>query len=96
MPFVGEDLPETDYLVMVSRADERPFCDVWPIGLREPLPVLPIPLLRPDPDIPIDLGAALRTVYERAHYERRINYNIPPIPKLKSTDVDWAANLIAN
>jgi hypothetical protein len=95
MPFVGESLPETDYLAMVSRADDRPFCDVWPIGLREPLPVLPVPLLRPDPDIPMDLGAALRTVYERAHYERRINYNVPPIPRLKSTDADWAANLIA-
>jgi len=89
MPFVGETLPETDYLAM-----ERPFCDVWPIGLREPLPVLSVPLLRPDPDVPLDLGAALGTVYERAHYERRINYKVPPVPRLKQADADWAASVL--
>ena len=94
MPFVGETLPETDYLAMVSRSYERPFCDVWPIGLREPLPVLSVPLLRPDPDVPLDLGAALRTVYERAHYERRINYKVPPVPRLKQADADWAASVL--
>jgi hypothetical protein len=93
MPFVGKTLPETNYLVMVSRASERPDCDVWPIGLRDPLPVLPVPLRRPDPDVPLDLGKALRIAYERAHYERRINYNAPPIPPLKQKDAVWAASL---
>ncbi|OQY51813.1 MAG: hypothetical protein DRR08_05260 [Candidatus Parabeggiatoa sp. nov. 2] len=48
IPLVG--LPKTDYLAMVSRTYQRPDCEVWPIKLRESLPVLPVPLLRPDPD----------------------------------------------
>jgi hypothetical protein len=51
------------------------------------------PLLRPDPDVPLSLGAALRTVYERAHYERRINYNVPPVPPLSKADADWVASV---
>jgi len=94
MPFVEESLPEMDYLAMVSRAYKRPDCEVWPIGLREPLPVLPIPLSRPDPDIPLDLGQALRTAYERAHYERRINYKLPPIPSIKPKNVAWVESCL--
>ncbi len=92
IPLVG--LPKTDYLAMVSRSYQRPDCEVWPIKLRESLPVLPVPLLRPDSDVPLDLGEALRTAYERAHYERRINYNAPPTPPLKSEDAAWATGLI--
>jgi len=40
--------------------------EVWPIKLRQPLPVLPV--LWPDPDVPLDIGQALRIVYERARY----------------------------
>jgi len=82
-------LPKTDYLAMVSRSYKRPNCDVWTIGLREPLPVLPIPLRRPDREVPLDLGKALRTAYER-----RINYNAPTTPPLKSKDATWAEKLL--
>ena len=81
MPLQGS-LPESDYLVVISNAYERPECDVWPIGLREPLPVLPIPLIRPDNPVPLDLGKALRTAYQRARYDLRINYHAPPSPRL--------------
>jgi hypothetical protein len=94
MPFLEEFIPESDYLAMVSKAYERPRCDVWPIGLRQPLPVLPVPLLLPDPDVPLDLGKALRTAYERARYDLRIDYQKPPIPPLKQADAVWAASLL--
>jgi hypothetical protein len=82
MPFLEEEIPESDYLAMVSRAYQRPRCEVWPLKLRQPLPVLPVPLRRPDADVPLDIGQALRTAYERARYDLRINYNKPPIPPL--------------
>ena len=53
LPLQGT-LPKSDYLVVVSNAYERPSCDVWPIQLREPLPVLPIPLIRPDEPVPLE------------------------------------------
>jgi hypothetical protein len=91
---LGNPLPKTDYLAIVSNAYKRPRCSVWPIKLRNSLPVLPVPLLLPDPDVPLDLGAALRTAYERARYDLRINYNAPPVPPLKPKDAAWAATLV--
>lgn len=89
MPFLGE-VPDTPYLAMVSRAYTRPNCEVWPIRLQDPLPVLPVPLLRPDPDVPLDLGAALRTTYEAARYELRIDYTQPPPPPpLSKEEMNW-------
>ena len=93
MPLQGT-LPKSDYLVVVSNAYERPECDVWPIGLRQPLPVLPIPLIRPDKPVPLDVGKALRTAYQRARYDLRINYHSPPTPRLDKKDVAWAHALI--
>ncbi len=67
---------------MVSNAYERPECDVWPIRLHQALPTIPIPLLRPDPDVPLEMGLALRTAYERARYDLRLNYALLPNPPL--------------
>lgn len=94
MPFEAPP-PPADYLAMVSRTYQRPACDVWPMRLRQPLPVLPIPLLRPDPDVPLDMAQALRTAYQRARYDLRINYQAPPTPPLSPLDAEWATALIA-
>ena len=89
MPFLGE-VPDTPYLAMVSRAYARPECEVWPIRLQDPLPVLPVPLLPPDPDVPLDLGKALQTVYDAARYDLRIDYRQPPPPPpLSEEDAAW-------
>lgn len=94
MPF-GGDLPDSAYLAVVSDARERPNCDAWPIGLRDPLPVLPVPLLPPDPPVPLDMEQALRTVYQRARYDLRLDYDAPPTPPLSPEDAAWAATLLA-
>ena len=78
MPF-DEPLPPADYLVMVAKAGERPHCSVWPISVRQPLPTIPIPLLAPDPPVALVLGQAVRTAYERARYDLRVNYRQPPM-----------------
>lgn len=92
MPF-DTPLPASDYVVMVSRAGERPDCDVWLVGIRQALPIIPIPLLRPDPDAALDMGQALRTAYERARYDLRVDYSQPPVPPLTDADADWAQSL---
>lgn len=89
MPFLGE-LPDTPYLAMVSRAHARPECEVWPIQLQDPLPVLPVPLLSPDPDVPLDLGTALRATYQDARYDLRVDYSQPPPPPaLSDEEIAW-------
>ncbi|MBX3000617.1 MAG: DUF4058 family protein [Caldilineaceae bacterium] len=85
-----ESVPPAPYYVMLSRADYRPTVDVWPIQLQDRLPVLPIPLLEPDPDASFDLGAAVAEVYERGGYANLIDYtDQPPPPPLDEKSAHW-------
>ena len=93
MPF-DDPLPAADYLIMVCKAGERPRSSVWPISVRHQLPTIPIPLLAPDPPVPLDLGQALRTAYERARYDLRVDYRRPPVPSLLPADVAWMTTLL--
>ncbi|MBM4033530.1 MAG: DUF4058 family protein [Planctomycetes bacterium] len=59
-------------------------------GLRDKLPVIPVPLLYPDPDAPLDLGGVVAAVYERGAYARLIDYRQPPPPPpLSDADAAW-------
>lgn len=87
----GEERPPLErpvspapYYVILSRAYRRPVVEVWPIQLWTKLPVVPVPLLKPDPDVPLDLGTVVAAVYERGAYTRLINYHLPPPPPVLS------------
>jgi len=87
---LAEPLPEAPYFIILSRAERRPIAEVWPLPLQEPLPILPVPLLPPDPDVPLDLGRALATIYERSGYDLRIDYTQrPPTPGLSGEERTW-------
>ncbi len=83
---LGSDLPDAPYFVTLSRADQRPTVEIWPIALTGPIPILPVPLLPPDPDVPLDLNAAISTVYDNSGYDYRIDYTRPPPPPPLSDD----------
>jgi hypothetical protein len=94
MPF-ADALPACAYYVLVSRMEKRPQADLWPIQLREPLPVVPIPLREPDPDVRIDLQAVLHHLYDAARYGNYI-YEGAPQPALNATDAAWAEQLVSS
>ncbi len=73
-------VPEASYYVMLSRVEERPHVAVWPLQLTDPLPIVPIPLREPDPDVILNLGEVVTAVYERGAYRRQIDYRQPPPP----------------
>ena len=83
-----------EYLVHVSPADERPNGLIWPIRLSQRLPVIPIPLLPADLDVPLDLQAVLTTVYDRAGYDVSIDYASDPAPPLPPEWAAWAVGLL--
>lgn len=89
----GPPLDTADYILLVNRGTEiNPgvWSDVWPVTLDNALPLLPIPLDPPDADVLLDMNATLRTVYERAAYERRIDYRQPaPPPALRPALAKW-------
>jgi hypothetical protein len=88
LPF-EEALPPGDYYAHVARWDRRPKCQVYHWTLRQALPVIPIPLLPPDPDVWIDLGAVFTTTYERGRYRRSIDYTAPPPVALDAERRAW-------
>lgn len=73
---VQEPTLDTDYILLVNRSQggATRTSEIWPVALSEALPIIPIPLLAPDPDVPLDLRAALEHIYERARYVHRIDY----------------------
>jgi hypothetical protein len=88
-------LPPTAYIIMLTRA--RSFrADVWPLALSERLPVVPVPLRPPDPDVPLDLQAALHTIYDEAHYHLTIDYHKPPPePSLSVAETAWVDDILS-
>lgn len=94
-PPLNQPVPLASYYVMMSRATHRPHVSVWPIALNARLPVLPIPLLEPDPDVMLDLGAVVASVYERGGYDARIDYRTPvPPPALAEEEAAWVEQLL--
>jgi hypothetical protein len=87
------DLPPCDYYALVSRFQDRPELDMWPIRLRDRLPTIPVPLTTPDPDVPLDLQALLNRVYDAADYGKYI-YSETPEPPLSAEDAAWAQQLL--
>jgi len=96
-PPLDRPVPPAPYYVTLSRSNRRPRVEVWPIQLRDKLPVIPVPLLYPDPDAPLDLGRVVAAVYERGAYARLIDYRQPPPPPpLSDADAAWLdARLVA-
>ena len=83
-----------DYLVCCNRAGGlRDLFDLYPRRLRERLPRIRIPLAGDDPDVPLDIQAALTRVYDAGSYRDRINYDSPSQPPLESDDQSWANQL---
>lgn len=88
-----EDLPRCDYCAVVSRVDERPRVGIWPIGLRESLPVVPVPLRAPDPDAALDLRRIVDRIYDAAGYEDYL-YSGSPQPPLRPEDAEWSKRFV--
>lgn len=91
MPVTG--LPDCDYCALVCRPTEWPGVGIWPIRLRDRLPVVNVPLRGPDEWAKLDLQAALDRVYDGAYYEVDI-YQQPPAPPLEPADAEWARQFL--
>ena len=86
-------LPRGDYYAFVTRRDRRPHVDIYGWSIRQALPVIPIPLKAPDPDVTTDLAAVFQTAYERGRYARALSYAKAVPSGLSTQDVTWAREL---
>ncbi len=85
---------ECDYRAHASRVEMRPRGHVWPIRLRDRLPVIQIPLRSPDGDLSLDLQQVCDLSYDRAAYDRTLDYQRDPVIPLSATDAAWADALL--
>ncbi len=92
-PLSNSQIPNSHYRMTVARANNG--VEVWAVRMQDGLPTIPIPLLPPDPDVPLDLASAIQVVYEEADYDLTIDYTRqPPPPQLSETDVDWLQGVL--
>ncbi len=92
--FSRELIPPHDYLAHVSRRQQRPDGQVWPIRLPQPLPVIGIPLRPEDPDAKLNLQQVLTTVYDRAGYDLEIDYRADAVVPLTGANAAWAIQML--
>jgi hypothetical protein len=79
-----------DYLVCVNRWPDRNRFELYPRRLQGKLPRIKIPLAENDPDVPLDIQAALEQVYYEGRYMRRVRYDEPCEPPLEPAEQQWA------
>jgi hypothetical protein len=92
------ELPESAYFLFVARkTDLGRNEEGYPISLRDPLPVVGLPLGSPRPDLPLDLAAAFRSAYDLSVRPGSIRYRqeTPPPPPLDEDDARWVREMVA-
>lgn len=66
---------------------------VFGASLREPLPVIPIPLRHQDSDVTLNLQQLIEQVYDRGRYWK-LDYQADPEPALPADEVEWVDSLL--
>lgn len=93
MPVLNSSI-QSDYRVLVSRSDRRPFAELYGFNLRDSLPVFPMPLREEDVEPIVNLPELFAGIYDRAGYDYRIDYDREPVPSLSEENRVWAKELL--
>ncbi len=84
-----------DYRILICRGDKRPTGELYAFSLRQPIPIVPIPLMLGEAEPILDLQPLLNRVYEKGRYHLAIDYNQPPQPRLSELDNQWTEILLS-
>ncbi len=88
LPLAGP-LPPGDFYALVTRASPRKrTCAVYAWSVRQPLPLVPVPLKAPDADVGLDLHAVFADAYRRGRYARSLRRSPTEFP-LAEDDRAW-------
>ncbi|MFB2923709.1 DUF4058 family protein [Aerosakkonema funiforme] len=85
---------QSDYRILISRANRRPTASLYAFNLRDTIPSFPLPLESGESEPLVELQTLLNGVYDRAAYDLRIDYTQPPQPPLKGEDAVWVDELL--
>lgn len=87
--------PASDYRVLIRRGARPGKRTLFEFSYKSPIPALPIPLGRGEPEPLLDLNRVLHDQVDRARFYSVIDYGKPPAPSLRPEDEPWAAGIIA-
>lgn len=85
---------QSDYRILISRANQRPAADLYLFNLQDPIPVFPLPLQPEDTEPLIDLRKLLDQVYERSGYDYFIDYNSALVPDVSPEQQQWLEEVL--
>ena len=92
LPVIG-DVPASHYRVLVVNR-HRTNAELYPFGMRQPIPVFVMPLAEGSEGIAIDLKPIIDEVYVLGSYDRDIDYQIDPEPPLSDANRAWLDQLL--
>ena len=82
------------YPILINRSTGRPglWMDymLYPIKLRDVMPVIPVPLTAERSDVPLDMQFVVGRTYQGGPYLRSVDYAAQPDPPLNDEDAAWA------
>ncbi len=81
------------YRVTLHRAGSQDF-GLISLDLRDPLPNIPVPLRRDDPEVVLQLAAVFDRVFEGGGYLYKVDYSEDPEPRLSPAEAAWADALL--
>jgi Protein of unknown function (DUF4058) len=88
---------QSDYRIIVSRAQERPRAAVYLFTIRDPIPDIPVPLQPGDEEPFLALNGLFHEVYDRAGYDLALDYQqAPPPPQMSEQDLRWMKQLLSS
>ncbi len=93
MPIV-EDLPRSQYRILVSRSEQRPRGTLYVFSVRQMIPTIALPLRSGDAMVILELQDLLLTLYNQARYDLAIDYTREPLPPLPESDRSWCHELL--
>ena len=93
MPIFNNSI-QSDYRILVSPKNRRPFAELYAFNLRDSLPIFPLPLREEDVEPIVNLPEIFAGIYDRAGYDYRIEYDREPVPSLSEEDQVWATQLL--
>ncbi len=86
--------PTFPYTLLVSRKNRAPHCRVFRGDFLRRLPVIPVPLRSPDPDLQLDLQPLIDTIYELGRYHEEIDYSRRLTPALSDAESSAVRELL--
>jgi hypothetical protein len=92
-PVVAPGDVQTAYRVITRRFHPMERIELYPISIRQPLPIIPIPLRDRDRDVPLALQGLIEQAYRNGRYDHT-DYSQSCDPPLDEEDAAWADGLL--